>query len=202
MRPEWYGDNKDLVKWTVILRTAVESSISNILWVAYYSESTYRQIKIDNQSYELPQELKDVFKNPTTLTKITTFDNWEIKIQPVFDRFNNKDRLGYHNKIIAIIERANQPYILFLDPDTGIQPKKPDGRHITNNEIETLWDKISTGSVMIIYQHRPQRAKGKEWIITKKEQLAGILGLDRKHISIGESEIAKDVILFIVKKHD
>jgi hypothetical protein len=200
MKPEWYGDNRDLVKWTVILQTAVNNLIDEIIWVAYYRDAKYPRIKIDGHYYELPKEIEHLFRNPNTVTKIDSFHGNKVNIRALFDEWNKKNRNTYHSKIVSTVEKLSQRYILFLDPDTGIQPKVPSEKHVSHDEILMLWEKLSIGSILIIYQHKPQRTKGNNWIVDKKAKLADILGLDNKQIGVGESEIAKDVVLYIIKK--
>ena len=86
MRDKWFGDNRDLVKWSVLLHLAKENNINNILQIAYYRESEFGSICIDypdctdDKVIQIPDEVKNFFrriqniKNMSNSIMIDVFD--------------------------------------------------------------------------------------------------------------------------------
>lgn len=57
MKDRWYADNRDLVKWGVLLRLADAFEVQRIVQLAFYRSSTFGQINIDGQEQDLPAEV-------------------------------------------------------------------------------------------------------------------------------------------------
>ncbi len=47
MQDRWYGDNRDLIKWGVLLRLAATFEASRILQIVFYRTNTYGKLVID-----------------------------------------------------------------------------------------------------------------------------------------------------------
>ena len=54
MREKWYGDNRDLVKWGVLLHLAQDYEVDRILQVAYVRPTTWESLEINGVSKPLP----------------------------------------------------------------------------------------------------------------------------------------------------
>ena len=46
MKDIWYADNRDIIKWSVLLRLAEQYKAAQILQVAYYRPSRFATIEI------------------------------------------------------------------------------------------------------------------------------------------------------------
>jgi len=43
--------------------------------------------------------------------------------------------------------------IVFLDPDTGIEPRKAGSTHVKAAEITRIWNKLNRNDWLVLYQH-------------------------------------------------
>lgn len=195
MRDQWFGDNRDLVKWSVLFHLAEENNATHILQVAYFRPSSYGKIRIDNKEINIPAEVLSFFRNISNIKKI----NSKIKVE-VFDRkFEN--RIEYEKAAIKFIsDYSNSRCIVFLDPDTGLEPTNPDLKHVLSSEARRLFQSIKPDDIFVFYQHKTNR-NGQPWIEPKKVQLAASLAVENSEIKIAHSpKIAHDVVFYYIKK--
>jgi len=54
MRDKWYADNRDLVKWGVLLTLAERYAATHILQVLYYRPTEWAQLELDGEQAPLP----------------------------------------------------------------------------------------------------------------------------------------------------
>jgi len=54
MRDRWYADNRDLIKWGVLLRLAGSFEAPRILQLTFYRHSEFGQLVIDGQAHNIP----------------------------------------------------------------------------------------------------------------------------------------------------
>ncbi len=196
MRDEWYGDKRDLVKWGVILELARRYKAEHILQVLYYRPTEWKSLEVDGQEIRLNLAVLQHFRDSTSISKIAC----KCRVEVVSDPF--KFRGDYHREVIKRIRlRTKLPGIVFLDPDTGLEPKgKPTLKHVLGSELKDIWDALSKGDVLLLYQHQTNR-DGSEWIQAKKRQFEKALGIGGGESKIGRSEgIANDVVFFFVEK--
>jgi len=191
----WYGDNRDLVKWGVLLRLAEKFEAKRILQIAFYRPSTFGQLVIDGQNQDIPEEVISHFRDLRTIGRTGS----KIRVT-VFDSLF-EEREIYLQAVVAFLRAfAQERCVVFLDPDTGLEPQNPGLGHVRDAEARTIWDKMKKGDVFVFYQHRTNRA-GQPWIEPKKNQLAGALGVQSDGIGMAHApEIANDVIFFFTQK--
>jgi hypothetical protein len=196
MRDRWYADNRDLIKWGVLLRLAESFDAPRILQLAFYRPSKFDQLVIDGKEHNIPKEVIAHFRNLRTIgsisskVRVTVFD-------PVF-----KDRRTYRQAVLALLDAFWQERcIVFLDPDTGLEPQKnPNLDHVLNDEAKEIWNKMKNGDVFVFYQHKTNRT-GQPWIEPKRRQLAKALQVQRNAIKIAHAPaIANDVVFFFIQK--
>ena len=79
MRDKWYGDKRDLVKWSVLLLLSEKFKAERILQIAYLRPSEFPKIEIDGKEEDIPPEVIAHFRNIhnieslNTIIKITVF---------------------------------------------------------------------------------------------------------------------------------
>ncbi len=61
MRNKWYSDNRDLVKWSVLLLLAEGCGADRIIQIAYYKESPFQELEIDGHQHEIPSRCFRIF---------------------------------------------------------------------------------------------------------------------------------------------
>ncbi len=195
MQDRWYADNRDLVKWGVLLRLAEAFEVSRILQLAFYRPSAFGQIVIDGQAQELPAEAIAHFRDLRTIggirsrVSVTVFD-------PVFE-----DRYVYLKAVLdLLLVFARERCIVFLDPDKGLEPQKPGLEHVRDAEAREIWDGMKKDDVFVFYQHQTNRS-GQPWVEPKRDQLANALGVQGAAIRVAHSpEIANDVVFFFTQR--
>jgi hypothetical protein len=57
VQDRWYADNRDLVKWGVLLRLAETLDARRVLQLAFYRPRDFGQVVIDGQRQDLPAEV-------------------------------------------------------------------------------------------------------------------------------------------------
>lgn len=197
MRNRWYGDNRDLIKWGVLFRLAETFEARRILQLAYYRPSTFGQLIIDDQAQDLPEEVIAHFRN---LRNIGTMDS-EVRVtifDPVF-----KDRSTYLQAVLTLLPTfAEERCIVFLDPDTGLEPARPTLDHVLDNEAGAIWNALKKGDVFVFYQHQTNKS-GQPWIEPKRNQLAAALNVGTGAIRMAHApNVAKDVVFFFTQKEE
>jgi len=209
MRDKFYGDNRDIVKWGVLLELADRFCCGEILQVLYYRQD-YRQetISVDGEKVPLPLKVIEHFRDVRAIKRMES----RVPIKLIYDEF--RDRTDYLRIIQeAITNKTKSPIILFLDPDIGLEPQslekgnhhicRAEPTHVCEIEVREIWKKLNKGDVLVCYQHQDNRAN-REWINRKKDQLAKALGFDeenRKRVKIAYApEIAKDVAFYYIQK--
>ena len=88
--------------------------------------------------------------------------------------------------------------LVFLDPDTGIAPKRAKLEHVTDSELEQIYGAMRKGDLLVFYQHARRR---KEWRKETRSQFARALDMPEKQVATFTCpEIASDVAFFAVQK--
>lgn len=198
MKDLWYGDKRDLVKWGALLILAEQHKAGRILQVAYLRPSTYGPLDIDGQSHALPNSVRDHFRNVANIRGLQADSPVEIE---VMDRPFG-ERSTYTEAVVQTIvgETEREPWVIFLDPDTGLAPPKPGPEHVLDEELARIWGAMRAGDVLVVYQHQTNRS-GNPWIEQKRRQLEGVLRLPAGSARIASGiAIARDVVLLYLAK--
>jgi len=191
MLERWYGDKRDLVKWSVLIETAKKYNIKNLLWVVFYRD----------KSPELEIVHKEVRKHFKDIHQIKQLgNNVGIKIDVFEDeKWERKNRSAYIEMVLKRIGDAKKSKLLvFLDPDTGLGKKL---EHVKKDELKKIFTKMQMrkGNCLVFYQHAQRVDKWKE-----KTRANFEAEIDKHWIvsnpSKDYSSIANDVIFFIVTK--
>jgi len=209
MRDLWYGDKRDLVKWATLVGLAQRYQMRHILQVLYYRKCTWQGIEIDGENFELPQNVIEHFRD---VSKICAMKG-ELAIEVVQEAFSNAGRKAYFETVKAAIEeRSTSPGIVFLDPDTGLEPRagadtghshrcKAKSEHVCEFELANLWKLLSGDDLLVFYQHRI-RERG--WREAKRKQFARALGLrdsEAENVRVAFADrIANDVAFYFLQK--
>ena len=194
MRDQWYSDKRDLVKWSVLLLLAEKCNAVRIIQIACYNASKFEEIEIDGKPVSIPAEVISHFRSIGKISGLTTHP----KIT-VFDAsFGKPDRDSYFEAAKKLIDLFNQERcIVFLDPDTGLEPKgKADEKHVRNSELQVIWDALPKDWMLVFYQHKTNKSSQK-WIEPKREQFAKAIGVPLPSAKIASGEkVANDVVFF------
>ena len=195
MRDKWYADNRDLVKWGVLLTLAERHAATHILQVLYYRPTEWAYLEVDGEDVPVPAAVIRHFRCASAVLAI----NAPVPIEVVADTFENREE--YHRVVVDCIRRrSTTPGIVFLDPDTGLASRTPTLDHVLESELSTLWAELKIGDVLVFYQHQTNR-NGQPWIPEKKEQFERAIGLPAGTAKLARAEkIAQDVVFFYARK--
>ena len=194
MRNKWYGDSRDLVKWSVLIHIADKSSARRIIQIAYFRQDSVDKIDIDGELYDIPSEALKHFRD---LRRIETLSSY-IKIS-VFDKvFNNRE--DYLNQVKEYIKSFADHSIVFLDPDTGLEPKDPNLKHVLEIEVFEIWSALKENDILVFYQHQTNR-DGQPWIDEKRTQLEKAIKVSKGSVKVAYGPMmARDVAFFYISK--
>src|SRR5438309_781606 len=196
MRDKYYSDDRDLIKWSVLLLLARRSKADRIIQIALLNPSEFGEIKIDGERHQIPEEVLSHFRDIGNVTALSQHPRISV-----FD-CALRDRDGYLRAATSFISSFSQERcVVFLDPDTGLEPKGGgDTKHVLNREALTFWEALPKGWVFVFYQHETNKA-GKPWIEDKRAQLASAIGVPVNEVGVASGpQIAKDVVFFHVSK--
>lgn len=210
MRDIWYADKRDLVKWATLYHLAHIFKGSRIIQIAFYrKENKFGKIIIDNQEKEIPKEVISHFRDIHKIKDIKFQVPVEI-FDTSFEYKKEEAKQHRHNYLLSAIERLGsyrkEKLIVFLDPDTGLQPmqtklktkQKPE--HVSEEEVRKIWDALKPKDVFVLYQHQTNR-NGKSWIEPKQIQFAKAIGLSNDAVKWAYGpEVANDVVFFYAQK--
>lgn len=133
MRDKWYADNRDLVKWGVLLTLAERHAATHILQVLYYRPTEWAYLEVDGEHVPVPVAVIRHFRRTSAVSAIDA----PVPIEVVADTFENRGE--YHRAVVdRIRRRSTTPGIVFLDPDTGLASRTPTLDHVLDSELSTL----------------------------------------------------------------
>jgi hypothetical protein len=176
----------------------------HLLQVLYHAPTEWARIDIDGEPVNISDEVIRHFRNADSVCNLTD----KVVIEVLKDEFRNSPsgRTDYCRTIISSIRaRGAGPGIVFLDPDTGIEPQS--GRfgptHVREAEIRMIWEALRAGDLLVIYQHEDNKA-GREWRHRKMSQFANAVSkLSVRFEQVKQAYapgVARDVALFFVAK--
>jgi len=196
VRDQWYGDKRDLVKWGVLLSLASDYGADRILQIGYFRPTVWPPLQIDGQERPVPESVLQHFRDMRAVTALTIKPRIEVVTTPFGDRRKYGDVVRE-----AIVRRSTgETCVVFLDPDTGLEPRKAGLEHVLESELSEIWQHMIPGDVLVFYQHQTNR-KAAPWIHEKREQFEKALGLSPSTAKVATgTAIASDVAIFYVCK--
>lgn len=98
-----------------------------------------------------------------------------ITIEAISETFRNDRRGSYFDAICEQIERADRSIVAFVDPDTGISIGRPSDKHITEEELNSVWSELRSGSALVAFQYQQ---RGRDWINDSRQRFARALDVN------------------------
>lgn len=205
MRNQWYGDNRDLVKWSVVLNLATERGLKRIIQIAMLrptdwtgdAEHPVPHINRNGEPWKLmPDAVVAHFRDLNDIQRLANFA--DVHIDVVDEPFDHKARADYFNRTTARLRKApRQPMLVFIDPDTGIAPQTHDAKHIRDVELKQVYDAAPPGSTILLYQH----ARRSKWMDETRLEFAAALSLPQDQVEQYYCpDIAHDVAFLAAQK--
>ena len=196
MRDHWYGDNRDLVKWSALVYLARREAVSAILHVAMYRPSQAPPpLATAYGKVDLPAEVCRHFRDLDDIQRLAVVTGLEIEV--VKEPFT--DRAGYFERVCERVgERRGGPMLVLLDPDVGLAPETPGPEHVASAEVAAVFEALRQGDLLVCYQHA---RKQKDWRGRARRAFANAPGVPSFEVEVLQSETARDVLLLAVKKN-
>jgi hypothetical protein len=195
MRDKWYADKRDLVKWGGIMHLLNENlGIKKVIQVAYYRKDNWPKINFNGSEIQIPQEVLKHFRDIKLIKSLDT------RIE-VFDQiFEHNARQQYTDDVCKMLSKIQDKKIVFLDPDTGLEPRECGGgaEHIKRKEVKQIFGSLNSGDFLVFYQHKFRSSK---WDEIRLSELAKACDISRSKIKTWKAnEIANDVIFSFAEK--
>ena len=173
--------------------------MATILQVAYYRSTFWdeKRIEIDGRAFPLPPEVVNHFRDIKNIGALRSNAPVMVLDAPCDDRAQYLQCV-----LMAIRNLPKEPTIVFLDPDTGLEPKKPGLEHVRKTELWEIWHALRPGDLLVFYQHETNKA-GQPWVPEKKAQFEKAIGLESGCSKLAQGrEIARDVAFFFSQRLD
>ena len=195
MRDQWYGDNRDLLKWSTLLHVAQRERLSAILQLALYRPNAeWPTLRSSQGRVELPAQVVRHFRDLDDIQRLAK--DAGIKIE-VF-KLPFQARAQYFKDARRCVESLKEhPLLVFFDPDTGMAPEITGPEHVNAEEIHSVFRVMKQGDVLVCYQ-RARRQK--DWRGDRRRAFTRALGVTSQEVEVFDSDLAKDVVLFSAKK--
>jgi hypothetical protein len=195
MKNCWYADNRDLVKWSVLIHLAIVNSATRILQIAYFQEHSFPKVELDKEEKEIPQEIQTHYRDIRNIENLSSPIKVNVFHKVITDR---RQYLLEAKKFIS--SYIKDQCVVFLDPDTGLEPKNPSLKHVLNEEAKEFWKSLKVGDVLVLYQHQTNR-NGKPWKEPKRAQFEKVIDGPKGSVKVGcGPKLARDVVLFYAVK--
>jgi len=204
MRDQFYGDRKDVLKWTLALQAAGEEK--DILYVAMYRPNEGLHGKdfrpIDQaipQVVRFFDTAREKFVNGQHRRCVDVVALLPGRIDLVPEIYEHRARREYFDRVRGRLGKASsgKNAVVLLDPDNGIAGVSANSKHVCPEQIEDVWPAMRPGDVLLVYQHQ---FRDKEWRSKRRTALSSALGLSQERIRDRCASDVRDVCFFEVTK--
>lgn len=169
MRDEFFSDDRDLFKWSLVLDLA--ESHRRVLYVPMCRPddrlTTKNGIRDDVRAFFRTNRMK-------TITQLSPnrFDvvSW--------NEYNDQSRREYFASVCHFLTArpSGVTHMVFVDPDTGIESTKPNSQHVRTVQIAMVWSCLRHGDILLVYQHAPQNRPA-DWPADKVAQFGDAVAI-------------------------
>ncbi|MGD8726799.1 MAG: hypothetical protein PVH40_04090 [Gemmatimonadales bacterium] len=196
MRESWYGDNRDLVKWGLLVALAREAGARLIVQVAYLTASQFPFISLGNREVAVDRA---VWRHFRRLQSVVALGNAVGLNVSIFERpFLHADRRDYHQELVSALDAVTERKVVLLDPDTGLSPKHPSAAHVRDDEVSQVWHSLVKRDVLVLYQHQ---YRSTQWIDESGRRFRAACGGCRYELATAR-KVAHDVAFHVAHKLD
>jgi hypothetical protein len=194
MKDTWYSDRRDLVKWGTLVHLAHSEQIRTVIQVAFLRRGKRPPLQTDQGKEDIAQEVWQHLRDVNLICGLGKKTGLDIVV--LDQEFDPKRRREYIREVADCLKSRLGKKIVLLDPDTGIEPKKALPEHVRVVDIQELWEALSQGEWLVLYQHASMRT---DWREVTRDKFAKACGA--KEIKTFEArEIAWDVAFFAANK--
>lgn len=169
-------------------------NIKKVIQVAYYSKCSWPSIEFneDKTAVNIPDQVLKHFRDINLIT------NLDPCIEVFDQEFDHKARQEYTNDLCKMLTGIKEKKIVFLDPDTGLEPRMCKAEHVKRIEVKQIFNSLNPGDFLVFYQHRFWNSK---WDEIRLSEFAEACGLSKRKIKTWKAnKIANDVSFFFAEK--
>lgn len=196
MKDIYYGDKRDIVKWSGILLLCKETGINYVLQIAYFRKQEKLRMHFGSDKTNIPDDVIRHFRDVDDIKRLGTKTG--VHIEVFKQEFQQSSRDTYHIEVCDYINKWPERKVVFLDPDTGLAVKNAKAEHIKPGEVLKVWQSLQLGDFLAFYQHS---FRDSEWVNIRKKQLAEACKIkDSKIKQWIAPEITKDAVFFFCEK--
>ncbi|MGQ0523581.1 MAG: hypothetical protein ACT4P8_07985 [Betaproteobacteria bacterium] len=193
MKDTWYADQRDLVKWGTLAHLAERHGLATIVQVAYLRPGARGVLSNGSGEVPISPAVWSFFRNVTAIRGLG--ERLQRQIVVVDAPFVPQRRRQYRQAVIESVRTVAGSKIVLLDPDTGIAPAKPSGKHVTTEDISAVWDILLAGDWLAVYQHQ---SRDRAWKQNARDKFSAVCGDDIELFSA--PTIAADVVFLAARK--
>jgi hypothetical protein len=184
------------VKWGALVYLSRQENITCINQVAYFRRGPNLMLQTENDDKALPEEVWNHFSDLNHIKRLEKKTNLKIN---VLDReFKPESRRKFIREILRELDNIKGQKIVFLDQDTGIEPKNSKPEHVTSKDLQEIWNSeaLLINDLLVVYQHADRT---KKWLLARKETMSKACG-GAEVRNITGTGIASDVAMLWCKK--
>jgi hypothetical protein len=194
MQGIWYGDRRDRVKWGALVHLAQTRVISHIVQVAYFRHGPDPVLQTQEGEVPLPAAVWNHFSDLQHIKRLgQAIEKSIVVLGQLFDPVHRRE---YVETVVAELKEVESPRIVFLDPDTGIDPGSAEAAHVTGQDIEEIWAVLTPGDILAVYQHSDRTAT---WRNDRRRKMAAACDNTSVQEIVGPG-VAKDVAMLWCQK--
>ncbi len=168
MKNQYFGDNRDLFKYDLILQVIKNtSSINHFTFIPMLTknddtkqggERDRNKAKFGKQNKDLIRFLNEFKENSKrNINELESFFKKKainMKIHCGKDKyFSHRQRKEYFKQIRRELLSKS---LVFIDPDIGLQVKRTRDKHIRYCEVKGLYERMDKSSILMIFQFIPR----------------------------------------------
>lgn len=194
MRDKYYSDDRDLLKWATLVHIASMHKLRTILQVPYWRpEIVRRRSDFMAEKVTVSSQVWKFFRNIHSVTRLGP--EIGVSIAVISKEFDANRRKSYISEVKTTVEHVEHPLALFLDPDTGLQPKRCLPEHTAITDIQQLWPALKARDWLVLYQHARHTLTWRESVADELSSLCGV-----KATIVRSDDVGKDVVFVCVQK--
>lgn len=142
----------------------------------------------------LPVDVWDHFSDLRHIERLAQATG--ISIDVLADAFEPTQRRAYIAAVLDKLSTTPRPKIVFLDPDTGIAPRKAKPVHVAKADLAEIWAALSADDILAVYQHADHT---NAWRQDRMRKMAEACGAVQVHAITGEGIAADIAMLWCAK---
>lgn len=166
MKNQYFGDNKDLFNYDLIQEIMGAGLVEHLTFVpmltpddskGYGKKYDRSKARAGFKNRELMGFLDDcIRKGERDIRQVEgyfTGHGIEMTLYAKDTYFTQKNRGQY---FAGIAGGLLQDSLVFVDPDTGLEVKKPGKGHVLFSEVKELYQRMNNSSILMLFQHFPR----------------------------------------------